>query len=216
MLKVIFLLITFLSLLLIYYGTGKNKRSILLFTVWQLLIGILASYQMFKENPKLFPLVIFGTVLLTIFGLNRIDTAKLKPNILLGIHILRIPVELVLYQLYLQEKIPKLMTFYGWNFDIVVGISALIILGYQLIVTRKINRYFFKIWNSIGIVFLLTIVLVATLSSPLPIQQFAFDQPNIAVLEFPFCFLPTCVVPIVLMSHILLISKSSSAIQEVR
>ncbi|CDF80269.1 conserved hypothetical membrane protein [Formosa agariphila KMM 3901] len=211
MLKVIFLLMVFLSLLFLYYGTGKNKRLILLLTVWQVLIGALAFYQIFIENPKLFPIVIFGTVLLTIFGLNRIDASKLKPNFLLGIHILRISVELVLYQLYLQEKIPQLMTFYGWNFDIVLGISALIILVYQLILKRKINRTLFIIWNSIGIVFLLVIVSLAILSSPSLIQQFAFDQPNIAVLEFPYCFLPTCVVPIVLMSNILLIEKSTTA-----
>lgn len=59
-----------------------------------------------------------------------------------------------------------------------------------------------------GILFLLFIVSIAILSSPLPIQQLAFDQPNIALLIFPYTFLPTCVVPIVLMSHILLLKMN--------
>jgi len=100
------------------------------------------------------------------------------------------------------------MTFHGWNFDMVMGISAFIILVYHLILKRKINYNFFIIWNRIGIVLLLIIVSLAILSSPLPIQQFAFEQPNIAVLEFPYCFLPTCIVPVVLMSHSLLIQKA--------
>lgn len=207
MLQAIFMLISLLSLLLLYYGTGKNKRLLSIFIIWQLLISFLAFHQVFKEKPTIFPFVIFGTVLLTIYGLKKNDIEKINPNYLLGIHILRIPVELILYQLYLQEKIPKQMTFGGWNFDILIGVSALTILVYQLISKRKINRKFFIIWNITGIVFLLTIVSLAALSSPLPIQQFAFNQPNIAVLELPYCFLPTCVVPIVLMSHILLIKK---------
>lgn len=101
--KAIFILVAILSLLLLYYGTGRKKRLILLFTVWQSSIGFLAFYQVFKDKPSLFPLALFGTVLLTIFGLKEL-MQQTKSNYLLGIHILRIPVELILYQLYLQEK----------------------------------------------------------------------------------------------------------------
>jgi hypothetical protein len=54
---------------------------------------------------------------------------------------------------------------------------------------------------------LFNIVLTAILSAPLPIQQLAFEQPNIAVLYFPFTFLPGFIVPIVLFSHLVVISK---------
>lgn len=205
MIQIAFLIISLLCLLLFYLGTGRNKRLLIAFIVWQLIVGSLSFLKVFEAKPNLFPFAIFGTTVLTFLSLKRIDKLNLNSNILLSIHVLRIPVELVLFQLFLQEKIPILMTFKGWNFDIFIGISALVILVYQVISRRKINRQFFIIWNIIGIAFLLFIVSLAILSSPLPIQQFAFDQPNIAVLEFPFCFLPTCVVPIVLMSHILLI-----------
>jgi hypothetical protein len=36
------------------------------------------------------------------------------------------------------------------------------------------------------------------LSAPTPFQKFAFDQSNIAVVNFPFSWLPTFIVPIVL------------------
>lgn len=159
----------------------------------------------FEEKPNLFPPAILGTVALTILTLKRIDRQKINAKILLAVHVLRIPVELILYQLYLQNKIPGLMTFKGWNFDILVGLSALVLLVYTLTTNRRFNRKFFIVWNVAGMVFLLFIVSLAILSSPLPIQRFAYEQPNIAVLEFPYCLLPACIVPVVLMSHILLL-----------
>jgi len=53
----------------------------------------------------------------------------------------------------------------------------------------------------------LNIVINAILSVPTPIQQFAFDQPNIAILYFPFTWLPCFIVPAVLLSHIVSIKK---------
>jgi len=45
------------------------------------------------------------------------------------------------------------------------------------------------------------------LSAPSPIQKIAFEQPNIAILYFPFCWLPTFIVPIVLFSHLVAVRK---------
>ncbi|RZL68009.1 MAG: hypothetical protein EOO93_04320 [Pedobacter sp.] len=206
MTQIAFLIISLLSLLLLYFGAGRDKRLLLLFIIWQLIVGTLAFLKVFEKQPNLLPILILVTIIFTFISLKRIDRQKLNSKLLLSIHILRIPVELVLYQLFLQQKIPNLMTFKGWNYDILVGISALAILFYQLTNKGKFNRQLLIVWNIIGIVFLFIIVSLAILSSPLPIQQFAFDQPNIALLEFPYCFLPTCVVPIVFMSHILLIN----------
>lgn len=201
-----FIIIALSSLLLLYYGSGKNKKRLLLFTVWQLLTGLLALFGVFEKHPGSFPLLIAGTFVITFILLKQINTQTLNLKALLSIHILRLPVELALYQLFLQKKIPYLMTFKGWNFDILIGISALVIFSYCLF-HPIINRRFFIAWNIIGLVFLFIIVSLAILSSPLPIQKFAFEQPNIAVLEFPYCFLPSCIVPIVLISHVLLIGQ---------
>ena len=40
----------------------------------------------------------------------------------------------------------------------------------------------------------------------LQFQQFAFDQPNLAILQFPFSWLACCVVPLVLFSHLVCLS----------
>ncbi len=205
MVPLLFLLVVITALLLLYFGTGKNRKVLLYFFLWQIIVSTLAFLQVFEKRPGLFAAVIIGTILLTILSLRNIKTAALNPELLLAIHVLRIPVELILYQLYLQHKVPLSMTFKGINFDIVMGLSALILFGYRLL--RNINRSFFIAWNILGIGFLLFIVILALLSSPLPLQQFAFDQPNIAVLAFPYCLLPAGVVPIVLIAHLLLLRK---------
>ncbi len=211
MLQFSFIIITLLSLIFLYLATGRNKKILLLFTTWQLVSGGLALAGVFERIPYLLPFAIVVTVMLTIFCLQKIDRQKLDLKFLLAIHVVRIPVELTLYQLYLQKKVPALMTFSGWNFDIIMGISALILLLLVLFSKKQLNKKLFIVWNIVGLLFLLTIVLLAILSSPLPIQQFAFKQPNIAVLLFPFSFLPTCVVPTVFLSHILLINSQQKS-----
>ncbi|MBL7704021.1 MAG: hypothetical protein JNM21_00610 [Taibaiella sp.] len=207
MVPLLFLLIVIAALALFYFGTCKNRKVLLYFLVWQVIISSLALLRVFEQKPGIFIAVIIGTILLTIVSLKNIKTAALNSRLLLSIHILRIPVELVLYQLYLQHKIPLSMTYKGVNFDIVMGISALLLPAYSLLSGKQINRGFFIAWNILGIGFLIFIVILAILSSPLPIQQFAFDQTNIAVLTFPYCLLPAVVVPLVLMAHILLLRE---------
>jgi len=64
------------------------------------------------------------------------------------------------------------------------------------------NRRLLLVWNFICLCLLLNIVINAILAAPFPFQQFAFDQPNIAVLYFPFTWLPFFIVMIVLYSHL--------------
>jgi uncharacterized membrane protein YjjP (DUF1212 family) len=99
MLQVSFISVSFLSLLFLYIGTGKDKKLLLLFFLWQFLIGSLAVAEVFKDQPNLFPVAILGTFVLTILFIKRTDIRKIHPKMLLAIHILRIPVELILFQL---------------------------------------------------------------------------------------------------------------------
>ncbi len=206
MLAISFIVVSISSLALFYFATGRNKKLLFIFTAWQIIPGALSLAGIFTKKPLLFPAAIIVTVFITVYCLKKINRQQLSVRLLLSIHVLRIPVELTLYQLYLQNKVPKLMTYSGWNFDILVGITALLLLLYMFFTNQKLHRRFFLIWNIAGLLFLLFIVSLAILSSPLPIQLFAFNQPNVGVLQFPYSFLPTCVVPVVLMSHLLLIN----------
>ncbi|KAF2517054.1 hypothetical protein [Flavobacterium foetidum] len=208
MLSVIFIIIALLSFLLFYYGTGKNKRVLLVTALWILVVGVV-SYSGYFTNtsvkPPRFLVVMLVSVCLSMFLFKIVNKNNLNINFILAIHALRLPVELVLYELFLLKKVPILMTFEGWNFDILIGITALFLLLYSWCTKSRFSKIFILIWNIVGLIFLTTIVTIAILSSPLPLQQLAFDQPNIAVLQFPFIYLPACIVPIVFVSHLLMI-----------
>jgi hypothetical protein len=145
-------------------------------------------------------------LLLFIFSSGRRFMDSLPFKYLTLIHVVRIPVELVLYFLFVYKTVPELMTFTGRNFDILAGLTAPIIyyFGY---VKQKLNRTTLIIWNLISLGLLLNIVINALLSAPSPIQQFAFDQPNTAILYFPFSLLPTFIVPVVLFAHLVVLRQ---------
>jgi ABC-type antimicrobial peptide transport system permease subunit len=86
--------------------------------------------------------------------------------------------------------------------DILSGLTAPLILwlGFR---KGKTNRIILIVWNILALGLLINIVTTAILSLPFPIQQIAFEQPNRAVLYFPFIWLPTVVVPLVLFSHLI-------------
>ena len=125
----------------------------------------------------------------------------LRLEVLTLLHIVRIPVELVLFGLYLHHAVPRLMTFEGRNFDVLAGLTAPLVwwLAFR---QQRLGRRGLLIWNGLGLASLLNIVANAVLAVPTPMQQFGFEQPNVAILHFPFVWLPGVVVPLVLLAHV--------------
>jgi len=203
--------------------TRKKATPIFIgLTLWLTIQAVLTLKNVYNTNTNSFPpkILIIGilpsilTVLLlflTTKGRQFIDSLPLKHFTYLNI--VRIPVEIVLFWLFLNKAIPGLMTFEGRNFDIIAGITAPFI-AYFGFTKNKLSRKLILIWNFICLGLLLNIVVNALFSTPSPVQKFAFEQPNIAILYFPFSWLPTFIVPIVLFGHLtsirqLLKSKSN-------
>ncbi|HYK56589.1 MAG TPA: hypothetical protein VEV15_08905 [Flavisolibacter sp.] len=96
---------------------------------------------------------------------------------------------------------PQLMTFEGRNLDVLSGLTAPLIYYYGF-VKKSLGAKTLLAWNVVCLAILSFTVVNAVLSAPTPFQQFGFDQPNIAVLYFPFVWLPGTVVPLVYFSHL--------------
>jgi len=208
-----FVLTTILTVFIFLKASGFSKKAFSAILIWMIFHGVL-GYSGFYQNIESMPPRIFLTfgptivMFLILFfskrGKRWIENLNLK--ILTLLHIVRVPVELVLYGLFLEETIPELMTFSGRNFDILAGITAPFVYYFGF-VKITFSTKLILIWNILGLVLLLNIVLNAILSAPLPFQQFAFDQPNIAILYFPFIWLPAMVVPLVLFSHLVALKR---------
>lgn len=129
-------------------------------------------------------------------------------HLLLAIHILRIPIEFILYSLFKEKMLAREMTFIGYNYDIIFGVTALVFLIIGIFFRKIFYFQIFRLWNIFGICSVLIVVILGILSSPIPIQLIAYDQPNIAMLQFPYALLPNLVVPLVILSHIILLRNS--------
>ncbi|MBK7377529.1 MAG: hypothetical protein IPJ03_00720 [Ignavibacteriales bacterium] len=206
--SIVFGLTTLLTFGLFYKSAGSSKGTLLILLIWiavQSVIGLSGFYTVTDTIPPRFlllvlpPFLFIAGLFLTAKGRQYIDGLNIRTLTLL--HIIRIPVEFVLFWLYVNKVVPELMTFEGRNFDILSGLTAPFIYYFGFI-KKQINNKVILMWNFICLGLLLNIVLNAILSAPFSFQLFAFDQPNIAVLYFPFNLLPACVVPLVLLSHL--------------
>ncbi|KPE52993.1 hypothetical protein [Chryseobacterium indologenes] len=182
---------------------------------WLILQAFLAMNNIYSTHLNSLPprIVILGILPPVFVILLLFNTKKGKLFIdslpLLSItytNTIRFFVEIVLYWLFLHKAIPELMTFEGINFDIMAGITAPFI-AYYGIGKSKISINLILWWNIISLALLINIVIIAFLSAPSPLQKLGFDQPNIAILYFPFCWLPTFVVPVIIWGHLVSIRQ---------
>ncbi len=211
--NIVFILTTLLTVFLFYKAASRSKISLGILALWLLLQAVLSYvgfYTVTNTTPPRFILLALPAVLLIIFlfttakGRTFINNLDVKTLTLL--HIVRVPVEICLYWLFMNKSIPQLMTFEGRNFDILAGFTAPIIFYFGY-VKNKLGKTVLLLWNFVCLGLLLNIVVNAILSAPSNFQQFAFEQPNIAILYFPFVWLPCCVVPLVLLAHLVCIRK---------
>lgn len=110
MLAFTFILITLLSLLFFYIGTSSDKRFLTISLLWISLITALAIFGFFENlntTPPRFLVVLLGDFVFIIVLLKSLKKVKINTKFLLLVHALRLPVEIGLYQLFLQKQIPK-------------------------------------------------------------------------------------------------------------
>ena len=218
--SIVFILTTFLtvgflltSVKAVSLDIFPSRLLVFVLPFWIVLTGSLAVTG-FYDVPGLFPprvamfgvfpAVLFALANLVFFRSSLID--KLPLRILTLLHLVRIPVELTLYWLFLGGLVPQVMTFTGRNYDILSGILALAVFFLGFTAGRP-NKWLLIAFNIIGLGLLANIVVIAILSLETPIQKFGFDAPNRAVLYFPYIWLPSIIVPIVLFSHLAALYK---------
>ena len=118
----------------------------------------------------------------------------------------RILMEFILWLLYRYNVISVQMTFEGYNFDILVGITAPFV-AYYCFVKKTWSPKVALVWNFAGILLLANIVILALLSTPYPFRQFMNEPANTIVFYFPFVWLPAFVVPVALFMHLIAIRR---------
>jgi hypothetical protein len=205
--SVVFLIAVLFTVFFFYKAT--KSRGIVLISLAVLLVQGVLSYSGFYTDTNtlpprqvfilLPPLLLYIVLFATVKGRNWLANLDLRWLTLL--HTIRIPVELVLLWLFQQGTLPQLMTFEGRNLDILAGMTAPI-LFYFVFIRQRMGARVLLIWNLICIGLVLNILINGLLSVPGIFHKQAFEQPNIAVLHFPYTLLPAFIVPVVLLAHI--------------
>ncbi len=190
----------------------KVRRLTIPFLFWLLFLIKISEMNFFHNWTALPPRLMIAFLPPLLFVIALLNSKKFRNLVqqipqhwLIFIQSFRIIMELILLMLFLENIIPQQMTFEGRNFDILVGLSALIV-GY-LAYRKKISNNFIITWNIFGLILLANIVVVAVLSTPLPFRVFTNDPANTAIAYFPFVWLPGFVVPVAYTMHFISIKK---------
>lgn len=173
--------------------------------------GIFSNFEIFPFNAM--PMVIIPMIIVLIFTLSKTTKeilAHIPQESLVKLQSFRFYVEVLLWALYASALLPIQMTFEGKNFDIITGVTAVLLttrMG-SFMLLDKLPRFAIVFWNLIGLALLITIVTIAILSMPTPLRYFMNEPANTIVTEFPISLLPAFLVPLAYMLHILSIRKA--------
>lgn len=155
--------------------------------------------------------LIVGSLLVVGIGLARSRVgewlaAGLPTATLIGLQAFRLPLELTMHRAASEGVMPVQMSFSGWNFDIVTGsVALLVLLVYR---GREVPRSVALGFGVLGTTLLVTIVAISVASTPL-LHAFGEGRSelNTWILFQPFVWLPTVLVLTALVFQLVLFRR---------
>ena len=215
MTRLVFLLVVLVVAIAVIAGlrhAGAGVRPVLAIVFAYLAIpGHLArtrALEAWDATPPPPLLLVLGLTALTVLIVFSVLGARLADGIplaaLVVLQSFRIPVEWVLHRLALEGAAPVAMSWSGRNFDIVSGVTGLL-LGLTLLRGARASRGVVLGWNILGLALLANIVVVAVLATPV-FHRFGAPT-NVLPSEFPWIWLPSFLVQVALGSHLLVFRR---------
>jgi hypothetical protein len=209
-----------------YVARVERRPSILLIggavVVGWVTLAILLARHGFWETHTDDPLtapprIAFGIVVPTVLGslLVRNTTVRgwigrIPLHVLVGVQFYRVVGVLFLIA-YAQDDMPAEFALPAGIGDILVGLTAVVVAVLLLKQGEQRARFTVLAWCALGILDLVVAVIAGFLSAPSPIQQLALDDPNAAIVSYPFVVIPTFAVPLSIILHLYVISRLRTA-----
>ncbi len=195
------------------YDSRIITQGRIFFVAWYLIVSYIGTKGVIKNfdsfPPAAFYFMIVVILLSVILAFTKIGEAltQLEWPYLIGFHAFRILAELALYAAYKENLAPIQMTFYGLNFDILSGITALLILP---MIANRSRIGLIKLWNFASLGLLFTVLGIAMLSFPTPMRFFMNEPDNSWVAVVPYIYLPGILVFFGLFGHWVIFRKIRS------
>ncbi|MFN3529618.1 MAG: hypothetical protein ACK417_06820 [Bacteroidia bacterium] len=190
-----------IGLLFAFFSSEQRLKTSILLAIWCI---ITASISYTPELPlKPFFLFFVPCLLLTLFSLipaGRQFVRELKDEHLHYLHLWRLPFAFVLLWFY-QAGLSSLdITFEGYNYDIVVGLTAPVIASLAFN-QKMLNREILLGWNGLSLLMLLISSVLIGLE-----MQHSVKALN-AYTSFPYAFALGLLLPMSLFAHALVIYR---------
>jgi len=178
--------------------------------IWLVVAATAAGVGVLRELPVPPPAIAIGLTIATLLVVRmsagtRAAVNRLGPGPLVVFHLTRVAAGAYFLVMGARGVLPReFTTFAGWG-DIVVGVGAVWILWRCLPIRAAWQRTALLVWNIAGLVDILGVLANA-------LRLFSGDATFVEPFRsLPLAILPTFVVPIVIVSHVLLFSWSRRA-----
>ncbi len=191
-------------------GSDLNLPILLIpISIWIVYILILSASSIIQDYglPPRFPLLVF----LPFFILTGLFYYRNRDNAAFGqiplkwttfYQSFRILVEVMLLYTFYKGLIPEEATFEGYNFDILIGISAVFV-GTLLAGNIPKYRGILTAWNILGIIMVLIVgfIIGGSIYNP---SLFAYDSPAVSkdFLSLPYFLIPGFLAPSAIFIHV--------------
>lgn len=194
-------------------GEGRAARLGIGIAIWMAIVALLGLAGVLQDPdarpPPLALLMGIGFVLTTVVACSRVG-ARLAHGLpiaaIVGVQAFRLPLELVLHRAATEGVMPMQMSFGGSNFDIVSGISAIVV----AVLAARASAPRWLLWAFWGVssALLATIIGIAIASTPV-FAAFGRspERLNTWIGWLPFTWLPCVLVPVALLGQIVLFRR---------
>ena len=174
---------------------------------WLVLTLVLAASGRlsFTSRPPTMPFLVVA-IFAVAFGIGasrlglRIATG-IPLAALVGVQAFRFPLELLLHRSYQEGLMPVQMSYSGLNYDILSGLSAIVVA--LVLLRRPSSLALARVWNVAGIVLLANILVIALVSAPTPLRVFHNEPANVWITRAPWVWLPAVNVLAAVLGHVL-------------
>jgi hypothetical protein len=192
-------------------GVFRAVAALVLTAGWLLLLATAARSGWLSESGAFPPAILrlMGLTLLVTLGIALTPVgeslaASVRLRLLVAFQAFRFPLELMLADFHRAGKIPLEMTFHGWNYDIVTGLSALVVCWFAE--NDRFGARLAALWNWIGLALLFNVLRIAVAALPGPFHDSRYSTPNTLPLYWPGVWILFCV-QMALLGHLLVVRK---------
>jgi len=193
--------------------TAAVRNAAIVLIAWFALACVLAWLGAYRGVAERTPTIQFGLLVPILIGawliwrspaVSRLIDA-VPQSWLIGVQLYR-ALGAIFLVLYADNRIPGLFALPAGIGDVTTGLLAPVVALAYVGNPRGQARSVLA-WNAFGIADLVVAVGAGLLTSPSPLQRFAFDAPNELITAFPLVLVPTFLVPISIVLHIASLTK---------